>query len=70
MNSDRNVSGSELGLIICEALGISPDGVTEISIKLCAHDAATVQVTHGVRQSEAGSISKPFEMYELVRRGT
>lgn len=70
MSSDRNTSGSELGLMICEALGISPDGVMEISIKLSAHEAATVQVTHGVRQAEAGEISKPFEMYELVRRGT
>lgn len=70
MSIEKRTSGSELGVMICNALGINPDGVLEISIKLCAHEAASVQIIHGVRQGEAGDISKPFELYELKRRGT
>ncbi|WP_256805020.1 hypothetical protein [Pseudomonas putida] len=69
MSNDRNVSGSELGLMVCKALGIAPDGVVEVSIRMLPHEPATVRVDQNVPQAQAGLLIESIGLYELKKIG-
>lgn len=69
MSSNRKISGSELGLMVCEALGISPDGVIEVSIRMLPHEPATVRIVQHVSQAQADLLVGPVGLYELKRIG-
>ena len=69
MSSDRNISGSELGLMICNALSIDPDGVIEVSIRMVPNEPAAVSVVRHVTKAKASAITQSVAMYELRRVG-
>lgn len=64
----RNMSGNELGILVCDALGISPDCVSEISISMRPFEPALVTITHRVANPVAKEIAEAVSQFELTKK--
>ena len=66
--SDALVTGRDLGLVICEALGIDSKDVSAIVINCHADAAATVTVHRFVRESGREALRRELRFFGLVRK--
>lgn len=67
MSTNRNMSGNELGLMVCEALGVDPSGITEVVISMNAFEPAYVRLTHHVSEQAGGEIAQAVSRLELKK---
>ncbi len=59
-------TGSELGTEVCKALGLNPDCIRSIGIRMVAGDVATVMVERHITHTEAKDIVTAFDLYALL----
>lgn len=60
------VSGIQLGVKLCEILGISPENVIKISFEASVYDVAVVKVLRAVTDMETKMIAELLEQYKLT----
>ncbi len=62
-----HMSGIELGLELCRALGIDSGGVTSIVIDCGINGAATLTVKRYLKWTDGDAIRQVIDRYELVK---
>ena len=62
----RIVTGRLLGLEALDALGISSENVTSVSITMTPDSAAEIHVIRAMSEHEAGKLVEHLKKYQLV----
>ena len=68
MTDDRLMSGDNLGMAICIALGVDPKNVAMVTIECRPRELAFVTIEKFVRNDAGTAISKTLRFYTLSPR--
>ncbi|USS54863.1 hypothetical protein [Pseudomonas kermanshahensis] len=69
METKPLILGQELGQSVCRVLGLDPEKVASITIRMEPNTAAAVEVVRTINAKEGEQIAGALEVYGLTRRG-
>lgn len=64
----KHVMGRDIGMQLCNILGLDPNLVADIKLNLERCSVATVEVTRVLTRDEADALIQVVEQYEFVKR--
>lgn len=68
MMDTKYVMGRDIGMQLCQILGLDPNLVGDIKLNLEPFSVATVEVTRVLTRDEADALVQVVEQYDFIKR--